>query len=248
MLERLIEILVEESGGEAPQVFSKLDKDEQFRALCNIRPPIPVSEEFILLQNSYLQQKTEERIIVDADSLEYSGGIALWQGDITRLSSDAIVNACNSALLGCFQPLHNCIDNIIHSYAGVQVRLDCHNLMKGAQLPNGALRVTSAYNLPCRHIFHTVGPIVRDHLPTEQNKADLKMCYLNCLNKGKQNKIQTIAFCCLSTGVYGYPKQKAARIAVSTVKGWLEKNPGLKIIFNVFTDDDKFYYEQELFR
>jgi len=246
MLERVIDLLFEEAGGEVPQQISRLNKDEQFRALCNIRPPIPVSEEFLLLQNGYLQQKTQERLIVDVDTLKFSEGIALWQGDITRLNSDAIVNACNSALLGCFHPLHNCIDNIIHTFAGVQVRLDCHKLMKGAQLPNGDVMVTSAYNLPSHYIFHTVGPIVRDHFPTDQNQADLKTCYLNCLNEGKKKNIKTIAFCCLSTGVYGYPKQEAARLAVSTVKNWLAKEDELKVIFNVFADDDKFYYEQEL--
>lgn len=248
MLERIIDLLMEELDRELPQGFSKLNNDEQFRALCNIRPPIPASDEFLKLQNSYLEQKTQERIIVYVGTLEYSEDISLWQGDISCLNSDAIVNACNSALLGCFHPLHNCIDNIIHTYAGVQVRLDCNDLMKGNHLVNGEVKVTSAYNLPCRYIFHTVGPIVSNHIPTAQNQVDLSKCYVNCMEKAKENNIETLAFCCLSTGVFGYPKQKAAKIAVSTVKHWLAGNEGLKVIFNVFTDDDKYYYEQELRR
>ena len=247
MIETLIEILCREIGEDPPEHMTE-QKAEYFRALCNIRPPLPVSDEFLALQNRYLKAKSLERGIVDVTRLSYKDSIALWQGDITRLNSDAIVNACNPALLGCFQPLHNCIDNIIHSSAGVQVRLDCHKIMQGSQLPNGEVVVTSAYNLPCRFIFHTVGPIVQNGHPSEQNVFDLSKCYRSCLEKASEMGIDTLALCCLSTGVYGYPKDLAAKLAVATVREWLPEISGLKIIFNIFLNEDKAHYERELSR
>ena len=246
MLDRLIEILLDERKENISPNMSNLKKADIFRALCNTRPPIPASDEFISLQDKYLKRETLNRRIIDVDTLEYSNNVTLWQGDITRLNSDAIVNACNPALLGCFQPLHNCIDNIIHSYAGIQVRLDCNEIMKENELPNGDVVVTSAYNLPSKYIFHTVGPMVKNNRPTDMNISDLRKCYVNCLIKAKELKLKTVAFCCLSTGVYGYPKMQAAQLAVSTVQEWLSDNNGLKIIFNVFSDKDRLYYEQEL--
>lgn len=248
ILDRLTEILCHERGENPPELLTEQQQADYFRALCNLRPPLPVSAEFIDLQDRYLKARTIARGIVDAAFLEYEDAIALWQGDMTRLNSDSIVNACNSALLGCFQPLHNCIDNIIHSNAGVQVRLDCNNMMQGSHLPNGDMVMTSAYNLPSRSIFHTVGPIVRNGQPSGQNIADLTKCYRSCLEKAREMGIETLAFCCISTGVYGYPKAQAAKIAVKAVREWLSRNNGLKIIFNVFLDEDKAYYERELSR
>lgn len=246
MIERLIEILCQEKGKVPPESLTGQQKDEYFRALCNTRPPLQASEDFLALQDRYLQGKSLERGIVDVTRLNYDDSIALWQGDITRLNSDAIVNACNSALLGCFHPLHNCIDNIIHTNAGVQVRYECHRIMQGAQLPNGEVVVTPAYNLPSEYIFHTVGPIVQSQSPSKQHVDDLSKCYRLCLKKAGELGIDTLAFCCLSTGVYGYPKDLAAKLAVETVKEWLPSKGSLKIIFNVFEDEDKAHYEREL--
>lgn len=248
MIETLIEILCLERGEVSPDHLTEQQKAEYFRALCNIRPPKPLSDEFLTLQDRYLKAKSLERGIVDVTRLDYKDSIALWQGDITRLNSDAIVNACNSALLGCFQPLHNCIDNVIHSNAGVQVRRDCHKIMQGSQLPNGEVVVTSAYNLPGRFIFHTVGPIVQNGQPSEQHVVDLTKCYRSCLEKASEMGVETLALCCISTGVYGYPKDLAAKLAVATVREWLPRISGLKIIFNVFLDEDKAHYERELSR
>lgn len=248
MLDRLIEILCLERGELPPKDLSEQQKTAHFRALCNVRPPSPVSDEFLALQDQHLTAKTLERGIVDVTRFEYQNSIALWQGDIIKLNSDTIVNAGNSALLGCFQPLHNCIDNIIHSNAGVQVRRDCQQIMQGAHLANGEVIVTSAYNLPSRFIFHTVGPIVQNEQPSTQHVNDLTRCYRSSLEKASEMGIETLALCCLSTGVYGYPKNLAAKLAVATVKEWLRRSHGLKIIFNVFLDEDKAHYERELSR
>lgn len=245
VLDKLIDILSAERGEKAPPLTDG-QKPGYFRALCNVRPPEPVSDDFLQLQDEYLSARTRERGVVDAGKLKYNGNIALWRGDIIRLNADAVVNACNCALLGCFIPLHGCIDNAIHSAAGVQVRLDCNGMMNGSLEPNGRVRVTKGYNLPCRYIFHTVGPQV-DGKVTDTNRADLKNCYLSCLNKAKEMGLGSIVFCCISTGVYGYPKDEACALAVSTVKDWLKSCcNSLKVVFNVFTAEDEDIYEHEL--
>jgi O-acetyl-ADP-ribose deacetylase (regulator of RNase III) len=246
MIDKLIEILCREKGEAPPDHLTEQQKAEYFRTLCNVRPPLPVSDQFLTLQDRYLKAKSLERGFVDVSRLAYKDSITLWQGDITRLNSDAIVNACNPALLGCFRPLHNCIDNVIHSNAGVQVRRDCQNIMQGSQLPNGEVVVTSAYNLPAKFIFHTVGPIVQNGQPSQQQTDDLAKCYRSCLEKAGEMDIGPLAFCCLSTGVYCYPKDLAAELAVTTVREWLPRIGGLKIIFNVFLDEDKVLYGREL--
>lgn len=244
-LDRMIEILCEEFG-ESPPSLPENQKHDFFRALCNERPPLPASEEFIRLQDEYLSSRTRLRGIVDINNFDYERNVSVWQGDITRLNSDAIVNACNRKLLGCFQPLHNCIDNVIHSNAGVLVRYDCNQMLRGKDEPNGRVRVTKAYNLPSKFIFHTVGAIVRGEV-TRQNQTDLQNCYLSCLDKAAEMRLESIAFCCISTGVYGYPKDKACVLATQTVKNWQDRTlSNLKIIFNVFTDEDKQLYEREL--
>lgn len=246
MLNTLIDMLLEERDNKPHLNRGKISDPAYFRALCNIRPPNPVSDEFLTQQDSYLREETLKRGVVEVEELKFQDQIALWQGDITRLDSDAIVNAGNPALLGCFQPLHNCIDNVIHSWAGVQVRLDCQDKMMGQQLPNGEVVVTPAYNLPSKYIFHTVGPIVNSNLPSSQDVADLQNCYKNCLDKAREMRLQTISFCCLSTGVYGYPQDLAAALAVAIVKDWLKDKDDLRVIFNVFLDKDKNLYEREL--
>ncbi len=246
VLDRLIEILSGERGERPPQLLSEEDKAAYFRALCNVRPPEPVSKEFLRLQDRYLSALAEKRGSVDAAGLEYDRGTALWRGDITRLKADAIVNACNPALLGCFRPLHNCIDNAIHSFAGVQVRLDCAAMMKGGEEPNGRVKVTAAYNLPSKYVFHTVGPVVSGAV-TEKDENDLRSCYLSCLREADGRGLATLAFCCISTGVYGYPKEDACRLAVRTVREYLaDTKSGLKVIFDVFDDEDERLYEREL--
>lgn len=246
LLDKLIAILSSERGERVPGLSAE-KKANYFRALCNVRPPKPVSGEFLQLQDEYLTELAKEKGVVDVNALDYRGNIALWRGDITRLNADAIVNACNCALLGCFVPLHRCIDNAIHSAAGVQVRLDCNKIMGGRMEPNGQVKVTKGYNLPSKYIFHTVGPIVRGRV-TEQNRSDLKNCYISCLNKAEELSLNAIAFCCISTGEYGYPKEAACRVAVEAVKGWLAANGGkLKVIFNVFTAEDEDIYERQLF-
>ncbi len=248
MIDRLIDILCKEKGESPPEHLSDGHKAEYFRSLCNVRPPLPVSDEFLALQDRYLMARSRERGIVDVTRLAYRESISLWQGDITRLNCDAIVNACNPALLGCFQPLHNCIDNVIHSNAGMQVRRDCHTIMQGSHLPNGEVVVTSAYNLPSRFIFHTVGPVVQNRRPSLHNADDLAKCYRSCLDKACEMDLATLAVCCVSTGVYGYPKDLAAKLAVETVRDRLTGISGLKIIFTVFCDEDRACYERELSR
>ena len=244
VLDRLIAILCEERGENPPELAAE-KKRSYFRALCNVRPPKPVSDEFISLQDEYLSRCTRERGVIDVNLLSYRENIALWRGDITRLNADAIVNACNCALLGCFQPLHGCIDNAIHSWAGVQVRIDCNNIMKGGREPCGRVRVTKGYNLPCRYIFHTVGPQV-DGSVTARNRADLVSCYRSCMEKAAEMKLESIAFCCISTGVFGYPKQEACAVAVDTVRQYLQSKPPLKVVFNVFSAEDEQIYAEKL--
>lgn len=246
MLNKLIVLLLKERAEGLPTSFSNLLEADLFRALCNIRPAIKASEELINLQNKYLQEQTLKRGVKDVSTFVYKENISLYQGDITRLKCDAIVNACNSQLLGCFTPLHNCIDNIIHTNAGIQVRIDCNDIMKGQNLANGDVVVTSAYNLPSNYIFHTVGPIVQNANVSQENMQDLKKCYINSLEKLKEKNLKTIAFCCISTGVYGYPKEAASKVAISTVKEWLKDNNDIKVIFNVFLDEDREYYERQL--
>lgn len=245
-LDRLIQILCEERGMPVPKIAQE-EKQNFFRALCNVREPKAANTEFLSLQDEYLKALATSRGIVSTETLYFKDRIALWQGDITRLAADGIVNACNCKLLGCFQPLHNCIDNAIHSFAGIQVRLDCADMMQGKEEPNGQVKITRGYNLPSRYIFHTVGPIVYGTV-SRQNRIDLTNCYLSCLNKAGEMELKTLAFCCLSTGVYRFPQEEACKIAVSTVKNWFNehKNNDLKVIFNVFTQRDKEVYSHEL--
>lgn len=244
-LDRLIEILCGERGESVPSLSGN-QKPDFFRALCNVRPPIRVSGEFIKLQDEYLAAKTLERGVVDVNTLVYKDGVTVWQGDITRLKCGAIVNACNEKLLGCFIPLHNCIDNAIHSCAGVQLRLDCADIMKGKDEPNGRVRVTKGYNLPCDYVFHTVGAKVYGKV-TAQNRKDLASCYNSCLDMAQRMGLESIAFCCISTGVYGYPPKEACDVAVGTVEKWREEHgKDIKIIFNVFKDTDRVLYERRL--
>lgn len=244
-LDKLIELLCDERGEAVPEL-SEAQKADYFRALCNVRPPVAASSEFLTLQDEYLTVKRLQKGVVDVANFAYVSGICLHIGDITTLKCDAIVNAANTAMLGCFHPLHNCIDNAIHSAAGVQMRLACNKIMQGKQAKNGDVIVTGGYNLPCRYVFHTVGPVVCGGV-TEQNRADLERCYVNCLEKADEMRLEDIVFCCISTGVFGYPKEEAAAVAVNAVKNY-KKQTGSKInvVFDVFTRQDYEIYRRIL--
>ncbi|MDE6596089.1 MAG: protein-ADP-ribose hydrolase [Oscillospiraceae bacterium] len=220
--------------------------EERFRllrSLMNIRPPKPVSEEFLAVQDEFLKEEISSKGVTDiADLTPKEDGIYLWKGDITTLKCGAIVNAANSQMLGCFQPCHNCIDNAIHTFAGVQLRLECAEIMKrqNCEEPTGSAKITSAYNLPCGNIIHTVGPIVSGRL-TEKHCSQLESCYVSCLETAVRNNVRSIAFCCISTGVFGFPQKEAAEIAVKTVRKF-QKNYDIEVIFNVFRQDDNDIY------
>lgn len=221
------------------------------RTLFNVRPPYPASPEFLEIQDAYLSERVRERGITDARSLKAStrnNRVFLWQGDITTLKCDAVVNAANSALLGCFQPCHSCIDNIIHSFSGVQLRIKCNEIMleQGHRETTGTAKITPGYNLPCKYVIHTVGPIISGKL---QNKdcALLASCYRSCLELAAAKGVQSLAFCCISTGVFHFPQKKAAEIAIETVVKFLDKNQSLQqVIFDVYTDEDLMIYSRLL--
>ena len=226
------------------------DTSEQkslLRALMNVRMPDSISEDFLNVQDEYLKEEIAKGGIVDVKDLpptKSDDRIILWQGDITTLKVDAIVNAANSQMCGCFQPNHNCIDNIIHTKAGIQLRLKCYNIMEqqGQEEPTGQAKITPAYNLPCKYVIHTVGPIVQGQL-TKKHCALLESSYRSCLQIAEANEIESIAFCCISTGVFMFPNDIAADIAVKTVKDFLNNSKSIKrVIFNVFKDIDKELY------
>lgn len=247
-LDRLLEILCSERGEAPPRGTTREQKELYFRALCNERPPQPVSHEFLRLQDAFLAEKLTEKGVVHAADFSYADNVCLWRGDITRLDADVIVNAANDRLLGCFVPLHNCIDNAIHSAAGVQMRLECDRSMRGKRLAVGGVLETGAYNLPCKRVFHTVGCIVHGEV-TAENRADLAKCYSSCLNKAVEIGAKSIALCCISTGVFAFPSKEACAVAVRTVRQRLSRADAadLKVIFNVFTKRDEELYERELF-
>ena len=221
------------------------------RALMNVRPPKPVSREFLKVQDEYLHEAIAERGIVRLSDLEpVQDVIYLWRGDITELECGAIVNAANSGMTGCYQPCHGCIDNAIHTYAGVQLRLKCAEIMKrqGHEEPVGSAKITPAYNLPCRYVIHTVGPYVQGRL-TEKHCRLLRSCYLSCLELADSSGIDSIAFCCISTGVFMFPDDKAAEIAVRAVKEYREDaDSSIKVIFNVYKEKDERIYRRLLLR
>lgn len=226
--------------------------DEQknlLRSLMNIRMPAPVSEEFQQIQDEYLQEENRRRgIVALSDLTPVQDGIYLWRGDITRLACQAIVNAANSGMTGCYQPCHNCIDNCIHTYAGIQLRNYCNDLMvqQGYEEPTGTAKITPAFNLPCKYVIHTVGPIVQGNL-TQSHRRQLASCYRSCLELAEQNQVHSIAFCCISTGVFMFPNEEAAKIAVQTVKNYkAETGSKIEVIFNVFKELDEQIYRNLL--
>ena len=259
---------------------SMQERRNLFRALMNVRPPMPASEAFLRLQDEQLQAQLTKKGLVTLADLDDSwrsserpaetvseglsrgligreprgsfGGRApakVWQGDITRLKVDAIVNAANSQMLGCFVPMHSCIDNAIHSAAGVQLRLACEEMMKGSDEPTGSARITPGFNLPAKYVIHTVGPIVTTPLPLRPQEAQLASCYTSCLDLAHKYGLASIAFCCISTGEFRFPNDRACIIAVSTVRSWMASNPESSVktvIFNTFKDIDHELYKNAL--
>ena len=219
------------------------------RALFNVRPPMPASPEFLRVQDTYLQEALAEKGVTDADSLEgLQDGLCLWRGDITTLRCDAIVNAANSALLGCFCPNHGCIDNAIHTYAGVQLRLACNDIMtkQGHDEPVGTAKITPAFNLPARYVLHTVGPFV-DRRVTQRDQELLAACYRACLDLADQQGLRSVAFCCISTGEFHFPNELAAYIAIQTVgEHEAVRQKRIRVIFNVFKEQDESIYRRLL--
>lgn len=211
--------------------------------------PKPVNPEFLKVQDEYLQTVTAEKGITDIEDLTpLQEGIYLWQGDITTLRCDAIVNAANSQMLGCFCPCHGCIDNAIHTFSGVQLRMACADLMgkQGYEEPTGSAKITLAYNLPCRYVLHTVGPIIQGRL-TKKDEELLASCYRSCMELAEKNHVKSIAFCCISTGEFHFPNKRAAQIAVETVKeNKRHTNSKMKVIFNVFKEIDWRIYRELL--
>ena len=221
----------------------KQGQENLLRSLMNVRPPRPISNDFLKIQDEYLTERNIERGITDIDTLapvKSDSRLYIWQGDITTLKCDAIVNACNSQMLGCFSPMHACIDNFIHTYAGMELRLKMHEIMakQGHEEETGKAKITSGYNLPTKYILHTVGPIIQWKV-TKEDEDLLASCYTECLKLAADTGVESIAFCCLSTGVFRFPQQRAAEIATSTVKQYLNKDSRIKkVIFNVFKDED----------
>lgn len=257
-----IRCLASQTEVEAIPSGSLQDRQRLLRSLMNIWRPQPLSAQYLAAQDRELQAQLADKGIVEIDLLTGSQP-CLWQGDITRLKVDAIVNAANSQMMGCWQPMHPCIDNCIHSAAGLQLRAECAKAMSGAECPplhpeytmdgvtyreafTSETLITRGYNLPARHVIHTVGPIAGGGVPSSRQRKQLADCYTNCLNLAKQAGCHSIAFCCISTGVFGYPNREAAEVAIHTVRGWLAANNFIKVVFNVFKDIDYDIYRQLL--
>lgn len=224
------------------------EKRQLLRSLMNVHPPVPIDNEFLTVQDAYLQERLAERGVTRIGDLSpVRPGIYLWQGDITTLVADGIVNAANSQMLGCFVPCHGCIDNAIHTYAGVQLRQECASIMAGQKAEQtGSAKITKAYNLPCRYVLHTVGPIIYG-VVTETDRKLLADCYRSCLDLAAAYGLHSLAFCCISTGEFHFPNRLAAEIAVMTVEEWQKENPDqMEVIFDVFKDNDYKIYRQLL--
>lgn len=248
----LIQMLLSEQPGRYRGLSVPTGEDMQrrlLRALLNLREPAPAAPELLRMQDAYLQAELAQKTVTDADTLEeLQPGVCLWRGDITTLRCDAIVNAANSALLGCFCPNHGCIDNAIHTWAGIQLRLACKAIMdaQGHEEITGTAKLTPAYNLPCRHVLHTVGPIVRGQVTAEDERL-LASCYRACLDLAAEHALRSVAFCCISTGEFHFPHELAARIAIRTVLSHEAVRQGrIRVIFNVFKEQDEVLYKRLL--
>ena len=263
-LDFCIRYLLRQNDVETDIPATLAEKQRLLRALENIWQPQPLSEEFLQAQDAELQTQLQDKGVVGLEDIATSADTPLlWQGDITRLRVDAIVNAANSQMMGCWHPLHACIDNCIHSAAGLQLRAECAGAMSGAECPpvhpeytmdgttyrhafTSEARITKAYNLPCRHVIHTVGPIIPDGVPTRKQEEQLADCYRNCLGLAESNGCRSIAFCCISTGEFHFPNRRAAEIAIETVKNHEFKDKHFTVVFNVFKDIDYDIYRELL--
>ena len=251
LLRELVGLLADERGLDPGQFLGERDLWPVFRALVNTREPLPADERLLALQDELLQGLIEERgvhAVGESVASPQDPRLRLWRGDITALAADAIVNAANSQMLGCWVPGHRCIDNAIHTYAGVQLRCACARIMaaQGHEESTGQAKVTDAYNLPARRIIHTVGPIANG-LPTARHRAELASCYRSCLDAAAGEDLQEVAFCCISTGIFGFPQTEAATIAVRTVRDWLEGHGSdMTVVFDVFDASDEQRYRSLL--
>lgn len=249
--EFLIKYLMDESQSYKPASIPEGEQEQKnlLRALLNVRMPMSAGADFLDVQDEYLREEVSARGITDIKDLKpLQKDVYLWQGDITALKCGAIVNAANCKMLGCFIPNHRCIDNAIHTYAGVQLRCRCAEIMheQGRDEETGSAKITPAYNLPCDYVIHTVGPIVYGTL-TEEDESLLASCYESCLSLADENGVKSIAFCCISTGEFHFPNQRAAEIAVRTVKQYKkDNNSDIEVVFNVFKDIDYEIYRKLL--
>lgn len=246
----LLKYLLKERGMIAAFNTSYEAKRKIIRSYMNERSVLPIPQDILSIQDELFYHETLIRGIKDINDLKNDKKMAYWRGDITTLNADAIVNAATHDLLGCFTPEHNCIDNIIHSRAGMQLRRDCAALISLQRTYEqiGNVKATLAYNLPSKYVFHTIGPMTT-RAATEEDRNNLKSCYISCLEQAKSMKLTSIAFCCISTGIFNFPKDEAAEIAVGTTKNWMMKNPDLDlfVVFDVFSDEDEKAYK-EIFR
>lgn len=248
LLESLVAALCAERGFEPPETEGVDELWKTFRALVNTRPPILASNGWLAMQDELLRGVIAEAgvsDIGDAVPSPIDPRLRLWRGDITTLAVDAVVNAANSQMLGCWVPGHHCIDNAIHTFAGIQLRAECARIMEeqGHEEPTGLAKITPAYNLPSRHVIHTVGPIANGN-PIELHRNQLASCYESCLDLAADEGLRTIAFCCISTGIFGFPQREAAEIAVRTARDWLARNEsGVTVVFNVFSQEDEAIYQ-----
>lgn len=245
----LIETLAAEEGCNLRIPDGETAQKRLLRALFNVRPPRAASEAFLRVQDDYLQEELRRKGVVTLDDLSpVSPDLYLWRGDITRLACDGIVNAANAQMLGCFCPNHGCIDNAVHTFAGVQLRAACAEIMaaQGREEETGCAKITAGYNLPCKYVLHTVGPIVRGQ-PTAAQEAQLADCYRSCLTTADGNGLQSLAFCCISTGEFCFPNERAAQIAVRTVTAYKRQTQSaIKVVFDVFKEEDYAIYARLL--
>ena len=252
LLDRLVAALCGERSLLAPRDMDEGELWDTFRALVNTRPAWPADAAFLEMQDELLSGMIAETGIAGIDDASVSlkdSRLRLWKGDITIFQADAIVNAANSQMLGCWHPGHHCIDNAIHTFAGIQLRAECAKVMEqqGHEEPTCGAKITRAYNLPSKHVIHTVGPIANGH-PTDEHRRQLASCYRSCLDLAQEYGLKSIAFCCISTGVFGFPQEEAAQVAVNAVKIWLnEKDSSITVVFNVFSDVDEALYRKLLF-
>lgn len=251
-LDFLIDYLIKENEEILINKLPKNEKDKEnlWRSLCNIRSPKEASDKYIKIENEYLQEKLKNGIITNVEDIKplFNNKICLWEGDITTLKIDTIVNAANSQGLGCFIPCHKCIDNQIHTFAGLNLRLECREKMREiGVLKTGKAFITKGYNLPSKYVIHTVGPIIYQKV-TNKDIEQLKQCYINSMKIAKENEIQSIAFPCISTGEFKFPKKEASKIAIESIEEYLEESGDYfdKIVFNVFTDEDYDIYFKNL--